>query len=185
MKAQQIADALQGSPVATPEVSWQLPDVGGFYAWWVKPDALAIVPTTPYPDAGPYGLLYVGIAPGRPGSSATIKSRVTGNHLKGNTGSSTFRFGLASLLFESENWTPLRRRKKVVLANADNAALSRWQAANTALTWVECLEPWQRSLEADVIRMMRPPMNREHNQTHPFYESMGEARDRFRGAATS
>jgi hypothetical protein len=30
---------------------------------------------------------------------------------------------------------------------------------------------------------MKPPMNREHNEKHPFYASMGEARDRFRDAA--
>jgi hypothetical protein len=184
MKAQQIVDALQSRPVPTPDVVSQLPEGGGFYAWWVNPDGLARVPTTPCPDAESYGLLYVGIAPGNSGSSATIKSRVVGNHLKGNTASSTFRFSLASLLFEQENWTPLRRTKKVVLDPSDNAALSRWQQANAALTWVECADPWQGSLEADVIRLMRPPMNRDHNEDHPFYESMGEARSRFRAAAT-
>ena len=60
----------------------------------------------------------------RPGSQAvpqTIRSRVTGNHLDGNAGSSTFRLSMASLLFERDGWRPQQRAKKVVLKGEDNA----------------------------------------------------------------
>lgn len=38
-------------------------------------------------------------------------------------------------------------------------------------------------MEATVIAAMRPPMNREHNERHPFYTSMGVARNELRRAA--
>jgi hypothetical protein len=37
--------------------------------------------------------------------------------------------------------------------------------------------------EDKVIEAMKPPMNRDHNDSHPFYNRMGDARDRFREAA--
>jgi hypothetical protein len=30
---------------------------------------------------------------------------------------------------------------------------------------------------------MRPPLNRAHNATHPFYADVGRARQRYRAAA--
>ena len=72
-------------------------------------------------EAAPWELLYVGLAPGKAGSIATIRSRVTRNHLRGNTGSSTFRLSMASLLFERDGWRPEQRKKKAVLTREDNA----------------------------------------------------------------
>ncbi len=47
--------------------------------------------------------------------------------------------------------------------------------------WVKVARPWD--VEEGLVRAMRPPMNREHNADHPFYEQMGEARKRFRSGA--
>jgi len=52
-------------------------------------------------------LLYVGISPVREASRRTIRSRVIGNHLNGNVGSSTFRFILAALLIDALELRPL------------------------------------------------------------------------------
>ena len=42
-------------------------------------------------------------------------------------------------------------------------------------------EPWR--YEGKVIEVMKPPMNRDHNHSHPFYKRMGDAREGFREAA--
>ena len=184
MSAESVVAALRDVPTSAAELSDViLPAAPGFYGWWIRPGALSDVPATRYAEAAPWELLYVGIAPGKPGSAATIRSRVTRNHLGGNTGSSTFRFSMASLLFERDGWRPEQRKKKVVLTREDNASLSRWMREQLALTWTEQTDPWREPLEAQVIRLLRPPINLDHNQTHPFYKRMKAARERFKVAA--
>jgi hypothetical protein len=129
-------------------------------------------------------LLYVGIAPVRVTSCASVRSRICGQHLGGNVGSSTFRLSLASLLWERQGWTPcLTGSGKPHLVPAENAALSAWQSSHLRLCWTVEQEPWRH--EREVVWLMRPPMNRDHNEDHPFYSAMGAARDRFRAAARS
>lgn len=60
-------------------------------------------------------------------------------------------------------------------------ALSVWQRDHLHVQWVEVPEPWR--VEAAVIAAMRPPLNRDHNSLHPFYDDVGVARDRLRAAA--
>jgi len=55
---------------------------------------------------GEGGLAYVGIAPNGKRSSASIRSRVLGDHLGNAIGSSTLRRGLAAFLWEANDWTP-------------------------------------------------------------------------------
>ena len=188
MSTESVAAALQAAPTPAAELSDAiLPAAPGFYGWWIRPGALPDVPTTRYAEAAPWELLYVGIAPGKPGSDATIRSRVTDNHLRGNTDSSTFRLSMASLLFKHESWRPQQRTKnpkKVFLNKEDNAALSRWIRKHLALTWTEQTDPWREPLEDQVISRLRPPINLVHNNTHPFYEEMCAARKRFKAAAT-
>ena len=182
MSAESIVAALRAVPISAAELSGViLPAAPGFYGWWIRPGPLPDVPTTRYAEAEPWELLYVGLAPRDANSTATIRSRVTRNHLRGNTGSSTFRPSMASLLFEHEGWRPEQRKKKVVLTREDNAALSRWLREHLTLTWTRQTDPWQ--LEADVIGLLRPPINRDRNETHPFYEEMGLARAGFRAVA--
>lgn len=160
-----------------------IPPEPGFYAWWCRPGALKDVPITPH-QTEPLGLLYVGIAPRDTASSARLRSRLCQQHIGGNIGSSTFRFGLAALLWEEQRWAPrMSGGGKFMLDRLDNRALSDWQITNLRLRWVVSSRPW--SFEHDVITAMQPPMNRDHNETHPFYESMGDARHRFRVAARS
>ena len=49
------------------------------------------------------------------------------------------------------------------------------------LAWFVVPEPWV--YEDQIIEVMKPPMNRDHNHSHPLYKRMGEARERFREAA--
>ena len=139
------------------------------------------MPTTPHPSQL-LGLLYIGIAPRDAASFAQLRSRLCKQHIGGNVGSSTFRFGLAALLWQQEGWTPrMSPSGKFKLDRDDNRALSIWQVTHLRLRWAVASRPW--GFEGDVIAAMRPPMNRDHNETHPFYKAMGDARDRFRRAA--
>jgi hypothetical protein len=150
----------------------------GIYAWWlVDSDALPSVPTTAHP-VDRCGLIYVGIGPGRAGSKRALRVRFR-DHGK-DAGRSTLRHTLASLLYEREGWR-LRWTDRPLLDDADNDALTAWMETNLRVQWVRLPEPWD--MEAEIVHRMRPPLNRSHNQTHPFYKEVGEARKRFRTAA--
>src|SRR3954471_20996634 len=102
------------------------------------------------------------------------------DHTTRNTGQSTFRLDLASFLFEREGWHPCWTDRSMLTRN-DNAALSRWQTAPLRVQGVKPAAPWKR--ESEVIAQMRPPLNRRHNESHPFYVEVGMARDHFKDAA--
>src|SRR5438270_11576487 len=78
-----------------------IPNAGGFYAWWAKQGVIENMPERPHPNDQSLSLLYVGISPARASSGQALRGRLLGNHINGNTGSSTFRFVLASLLMSS------------------------------------------------------------------------------------
>jgi hypothetical protein len=158
-----------------------VPSVDGFYAWWVERGALADVPPRSHPDEPLLDLLYVGISPARSSSLQDIRGRLLSNHIGGNTGSSTFRFVLASLLMETLNLQPRKTVKKVVLTQGDNARLRDWQRANLKLTWCERSNPWE--IEGEVIATMKPPLNAAGNNVHPFYPVVKASRSAFRLAA--
>jgi hypothetical protein len=87
---------------------------------------------------------------------------------------------LASLLFEQQDWHPYFTDRPLLEPAADEA-LTSWLESNLRVQWVRVAEPW--AVEAEVIRLMRPPLNRTHNQSHPFYSAVGHSRKRFREAA--
>jgi hypothetical protein len=176
-----VVGSLRGRSVAVPYACRRIPFEPGCYAWWVQTGAIPTVPRIKHP-LGPWDLVYVGISPGRMGSGATIHSRVCGQHIGGNTGSSTFRFSLAALLFEEIHWQPHRRNRKLLLSAEDNAELRRWQAEHAALRWCVVPNPWAGGLEANVIAAMKPPLNLAENSAHPFHATMTDARARFRAA---
>jgi hypothetical protein len=150
----------------------------GIYAWWlIDSQALPAVPTTAHPIE-PFGLIYIGIAPGRASSKRVLRARF-GDHGK-DAGRSTLRRALASLLYQQEGWR-LQWTDRPLLADVDNDALTAWMDINLRVQWVHVPEPWD--IEAEIVRLMRPPLNRTHNQEHPFYKKVGEARERFRAAA--
>jgi GIY-YIG catalytic domain len=186
MTADEIVAALERTPlltIAEMRAAFDRPEnckAHGFYAWWlINVDTLPDVPTTPHPSE-PVGLLYVGVGPGRATSLKRVLRDRLKDHTRHNTGQSTFRLDLASFLFEREGWRPYWT-DRAMLTKEDNAALSTWQETNLHAQWVEVATPWEP--EPSVIARMRPPLNRGHNESHPFYREVGKARDRFRDAA--
>lgn len=158
-----------------------VPAVPGFYAWWATRGAIAAAPHNSHPLDAELSLLYVGISPARASSGGTIRSRVLGQHVRGNTSSSTFRFVLVSLLLDELALTPRARARKVVLDAADNERLREWQLRHLRLTWAVRERPWE--VEAAVIALMQPPLNSAGNSAHPFYRRVSAARAAFRSAA--
>jgi hypothetical protein len=184
--AEAVAVALAGEPVPVaaatqPEAAGGLPTQPGFYAWWVDEGTLAGVPHHPHPKLAELGLLYVGISPTRPSSRGNIRSRVVGQHVGGNTSSSTFRFVLASLLLDELELKPRGTVSKVVLDRDDNARLRQWQLAHLSLSWCTRERPWE--VEEAVIALMQPPLNSAANRAHPFFARVSAARAAFRAAA--
>jgi hypothetical protein len=180
--SEQVIAGLQRSPLLSIAEMRTVLDADriahGIYAWWlINSDALPSVPTTAHP-VDPYGLIYVGIGPGRAGSKRALRARFR-DHGK-DAGRSTLRHALASLLYRREGWR-LRWTDRPLLADADNDALTTWMDTNLRVQWVRLPEPWD--METEIVHRMRPPLNRSHNQAHPFYRELGEARGRFRMAA--
>jgi len=169
------------------DVAMRLPDAGGapladgFYAWWVKQGALTGVPGRPHPTEPGLHLLYVGISPRDAASQQNLRARLLDNHIGGNTGSSTFRFVLASLLLSDLDLHPRKKAKKVVLDREDNVRLREWQTENLRVTWCERPAPWE--IEGEVIAEMKPPLNAAGNSAHPFYATVKASRGAFRAAA--
>lgn len=107
-------------------------DLPGLYAWFVDEAGaaeLALELDRPLPA----GLIYAGQA-GAGTSSATLRSRVRGNHLGGNVGGSTFRLTLASILASRLG---LSRGPGRALAGDGEAILSSWMRGH--LRW---RSPW-------------------------------------------
>lgn len=181
VEAMNAIAALTANTIALDRAKLLLPRTGGLYAWWVVGHALADVPLTQHPAEPDVALLYVGIAPNGPRSKATLRSRVVGNHMRGNIAASTFRRTLASLLVDSLCLAPTTKGTKVVLPPDHNARLSSWQNDHLRLTWFETAAPWD--LEKQVIAALRPPLNLAANDTHPFYATLSTARRALRDAA--
>jgi hypothetical protein len=176
-----VVGLTRGSLWSVDDASANVPSEPGFYAWWAVPGAIPGIPAPPHPSE-PFELLDVGIAPKDSVSKARLRSRLCRQHTGGNVASSTFRFGLGSLLWERDHWTPRRSASGGYRLDAgDNAMLSQWQRDHLRLAWFVVPKPWR--FEGQVIEALTPPMNRKHNQHHPFYKRMGDARERFREAA--
>ena len=185
--ARSIAETLQSDPVRLVSArrapsNGGLPEEPGFYAWWTKRGSIPGVPKAPHPRKQDLDLFYVGISPVRESSSSNLRSRVIGNHMSGNTSSSTFRLTLASLLLDALEFRPRQTAKKVVLSSEDNGRLSRWQDEHLSLTWSVHQAPWEN--EGAVVGLMAPPLNLAGNSGHPFHATLTAARRRFRTQAT-
>jgi hypothetical protein len=178
-----VAEPVRIADARKPANQGGLPSGAGFYAWWTAPGTIPSVPARPHTHIDDIVLFYVGISPASAASYRTVRSRVLTNHLSGNLGSSTFRLTLASLLLEKLELHPIAATTKVALTKIENDRLSSWQQANLALTWCVVPEPW--ALEAEVIRIMQPPLNLAINPDNPFGKVVREKRAALRLAAST
>lgn len=159
----------------------KLPNEGGVYAWWVDRGAMAEVHGSKHPTEVALDLLYIGIAPKGDRSSATLRSRVVGNHMRGNIAASTFRLTLAALLRDELALAPISRAGKLLLPTDQNLRLSQWQQLHLRLTWHQTATPWL--LESALIAHLAPPLNLAANKGHSFHASLSKARAALRQLA--
>ena len=187
LEPDQVVEVLRG-PLRTiaeahrPPANAGLPEKHGVYAWWMTPGAISAVQGPSHPSE-PYELLYVGISPKRASSKATVRSRIRGQHLGGNIGSSTFRQSLAALLFEQEGWRTRWSGSRTQLVPEHNYALSHWQREHLRVTWVERHQP--PKVKGRVITLMQPPLNLAENKSHPLYHRLKAQRRKLRDTATN
>ena len=105
--------------------------------------------------------------------SQTVRGRVIGNHINGNTGSSTLRFVLASFLMSSLDLHPRTKGTKIGLDDGDNQRLRDWQYDNLRLTWCERDQPWE--VEHSVIEAMKPAQLGRKQFAPVLRDSQGKA----------
>ena len=135
----------------------------GMYAWWGDDEARTVL-------GGEIGvglppMLYVGQAgatrwPSGTRSSATLKSRVGGQHIRGNARSSTFRLTISSLLLRRLRLTAIPGGK---LDPDSNAEVSEWIADHLRVA----IAPYEDrdtlgAVEAEVVAQLDPPLNLGH-----------------------
>jgi hypothetical protein len=181
--AAQVATSLSGPPVAARDVQpAAVPATSGLYAWWAADDVLPDLQYLPdggrHPTSPRLVLLYVGI-------SSDLRSRITRKHLGSSTGGSTLRRALAALLSSELDltacWSP--NRDRVTLQKPSEARLTEWMRSRLHVSWAQ--HPSPKSVEADVIKILGPPCNVDHNEHHPNYERMVSARVAWRVSAGS
>src|SRR5262245_54906512 len=132
----------------------------GLYAWRADEAGLDVL-------SAPFGahlppLIYAGQAgatSSRAGveRTATLRSRISGNHLNGNVRSSTFRKTLTAVLFE-----PLRLRLEQPgrLVAEDNHRVSDWMREHLQVVIIAYLDRARLSeVEGEILRRLDPPLN--------------------------
>lgn len=132
----------------------------GLYSWWADAVAEELFLRMGGVPLGQF--VYVGQAgatlwPSGKKSTATLKSRIRRNHIRGNASSSTFRHTISAILREPLN---LRLAGPGKLIHEDNRRLSRWIEDHLRVTIV----PWEdrdslKRVEQAVLDALDPPFN--------------------------
>lgn len=150
----------------------EAPKAPGLYAWWSTEPELLGIPGTPLADSFLY---YVGTTK----TKRDLRKRLV-THAAGKARSSTVRFTLAAL--GAVLTTPLDAgRGKVRLETDEEAELTTWIAEHFGVSWSESDNPGD--IEASVIGALKPPLNLDHNSSHPMYATVKAARAAFRARA--
>lgn len=155
----------------------QVPAGPGLYAWWHAPGLLPRIrqraggPTVS--ANGRYELAYIGIA-------TSLRQRLLRSHLGSSTGSSTLRRALGAWLGTDLGWVTEWRSERVQHDSASEAAITAWMSQNLFVTWTE--HPRPRDVELIVIAALGPPLNSQHNQSHPNWTALDQARREWRQA---
>ena len=124
-------------------------------------------------------LIYVGQAGAtssrsRSKRSATLGSRIAGNHLRGNISSSTFRKTLAAVLVEPLG---LRLVRPGSLDKESNQSLSSWISEHLSVAIAPVLDREDLAdVEQAVLRILDPPLNMMHMSPTPVRTRLAELR---------
>ena len=155
-----------------------VPAEPGIYAWYMRG---LPAPTDSCHQRAGHALVYLGIAPSRANSGATLRSRIR-QHLNGNASGSTLRLSVGSLLAE-ELGISLRRVGRRLHFGEGEATLNSWLDQCARVCWLPHLKPWE--VEAELIQSCDLPLNLEHNANHPFRPTLSAMRAAARAEARS
>ena len=119
-------------------------------------------------------LLYLGISPAYEDSNNHLRNRIKAHYTR-NASASTLRLTIGCLLAEQLN-IELRRtgRTERMTFGDGEKDLSEWMAENMFVVWTTADRPWTH--EVDIINRISPPLNLKHNENHPFYDTLMNAR---------
>ncbi len=156
-------------------------DRPGVYAWWVDDEGAADL-AAGLGLALAAGRIYAGQAgatkwpSGKVGGN-TLAKRIGAMHLGGKVRMSTFRWTLASILFERLN---MQVRASMVITPSSEGALSEWMGQHL---WVAVHPHDDRdsldSLECRLLELFDPPLNLRHMQPTPLRERLSDLRRRI------
>lgn len=171
--------ALRG-PFEWVEAEPLVPPQPGLYAWFIK-GLPRSVPTADSEHAAGAPLVYVGIAPSRPGTRDNLKKRLR-QHFAGNAEGSTLRLTLGCLLSESLGIELQATGSSGRLTFGDGESrLSEWMRQHSRVAFMTCEEPWK--VEAELIRSLHVPLNLRGNERNPFHTVLKALRSEARARA--
>lgn len=141
---------------------WNDPQVSrrGLYSWWVDGEGATVLAESLGEPLPP--LIYAGQAGAtstrsRKPSTATLRSRVHGNHLNGSAHGSTFRKTLSSVLLAPLG---LIVEGPDRLASADNRRVSQWMYDHLSIVVVPFDDRETLGhIESEVLAILDPPLN--------------------------
>lgn len=134
----------------------------GLYSWWGNATAREVIEESLGSVVSP--LIYAGQAgatrwPSGTRSSATLGSRIRGNHISGNASSSTFRLTVSALLLHPLGLTVLKPGR---LVPEDRARVSVWIRQNLRVAILSFQDRDELKLVEDaVLDVLDPPLNLE------------------------
>ncbi len=149
----------------------------GLYAWWVDESGTQSLQAAFDDRIKP--LVYVGQAGAS--SKATLRSRVRGNHVRGNIYGSTLRRTFAAILFDQLGLKLADRRR---LTSDSETQLSEWIASHLSVAAIAIPERSQiQGLEPLVVRRLDPAFNLDHVGPSPNRTRLRELRRRLESPA--
>lgn len=155
-----LRDPANAKPAAAFPEGQRDVEQAGLYAWTVDAAGGAALSTAF--DVELPALIYAGQAGATSSRSgvergATLRSRIIGNHLRGNIRSSTFRKTLTAALFESLD---LHLERPGKLDTPSNAMVSEWMRVHLHIATFACPDrATLADLEHGVLVALDPPLN--------------------------
>lgn len=152
----------------------------GLYSWWADETARHLIGEVLRCDIPP--LIYAGQSgatkwPSGKRSSATLDSRIRGNHINGNAFSSTFRLTVSAILMEP---LKLRVAKPYRLHPRDREQVSNWIREHLKVAIASYADRDSlRDLEEQLLESLDPPLNLQGMQLTPTRSRLSDLRKRI------
>ena len=152
----------------------------GLYAWWADETARHLISEVLRSDIPP--LIYTGQAgatkwPSGKRSSATLASRIQGNHINGNASSSTFRLTVSAILMSP---LQLRVAEPGRLDPEDRRRVSDWIRKHLKVAIAAHVDRDSlKALEEQILKVLDPSLNLQGMRSTPIRSRLSDLRKRI------